>query len=70
MDITELILKKLNYNLTSEEDAHFKNWINESEPNKSIFFRLKKLKKVKYNFPKKMNVDINLAWSNVLKKLT
>lgn len=69
MDIVKLIIGKLDYNLTSEEEAHFRNWIDESEINKSMFFRLERLKSRENNFSKVMDLDIRLAWGNVIKRL-
>ncbi len=69
MNIDELIIKKIDNDLTNEEEVLFKSWINESEINKHVFFRLKNLKKIKNDFPKKIDMDTHLAWNKIVKKL-
>lgn len=57
----ELILKKLQDNLTPEEEMEFENWLNSSEENK-LYFR-----KFKENFHSKSNIRIDTAkaWKKI-----
>ncbi|NMH88352.1 hypothetical protein [Flavivirga algicola] len=69
MDIVKLIVKKLEYNLTSEEAVHFKNWLDESQINESMFYRLKILKTKGICFLEVIDLDTQYAWNQVKQKL-
>ncbi len=69
MDIVKLIIRKLEYNLTQEEEAYFKSWVDESQINESMFCRLKAIKNRGKYFSEVKGLDSQLAWKQVKQKL-
>ncbi|WP_303317860.1 hypothetical protein Q4Q34_18265 [Flavivirga abyssicola] len=69
MDIIKLIIGKLDYNLTREEEVCFKNWVDESLINTYMFDRLEALKERGKDLSEIMNLDVEFAWKQVKQKL-
>ncbi len=67
MDLKKLILKKLNNQLSNEEQVAFNDWYKHSN-NKELFTRLKKLKNNGQDISVLANLDANAAWDKVLQK--
>lgn len=69
MDITEIIIKKLDFDLTPAEDVFFTNWIEASEINRDTFIRLQNLNKETANLREILDVKVQMAWRRVKQNL-
>ncbi len=69
MDIVKLIIRKLEHNLTGEEAVYLKKWIEESQINESMFYRLKALKSRGKDFSEVIDLDAQYIWNQVKQKL-
>lgn len=69
MDITELIIKKINNNLPEEKEQDYKEWIEESYMNESTIKRLEVLKEEGDDFSEVINLNVTSAWKNIQNKL-
>lgn len=67
MEIVHILVKKLNGSLSAEEQRYFANWIKESDENEKLFLRLQSLHKDKNGLSRVNDIDIDSAWTNVLK---
>ena len=68
MDITKLILEKLNHNLTNEKEENLKSWLKESYTNEAMMIRLERMKKEGEDFNDIQKLNPVEAWQKVLKK--
>ena len=69
MDVTELIIKKLNNNLPDEKEQDYKEWLEESYMNESTVRRLEILKERGDDFSEITNVNVASAWKEIQSKL-
>lgn len=67
MDIAHILVKKLNATLSVEEQKCFDNWIQESEENNKLFLRLQSLHAKGKSISNVEDIEIDTAWTNVLK---
>lgn len=68
MDITELILEKLNHNLTNEKEEKLKAWLKESYTHEAMMSRLERMKIEGEDFNDVRKLNPVEAWQKVLKK--
>ncbi|MDL5512914.1 FecR family protein [Arenibacter sp. M-2] len=67
MEIAYILGKKLKGYLSVEEQKYFDNWIKESDENRNLFLRLQSLHNTGERIPEVDEMDIDSAWTNVLK---
>ncbi len=69
MNITKLIVKKLEGNLSGEEEYYFQKWINASIENRFLFSRLEKIKRKEIDISNLDRIDPGLAWNKIIKEV-
>lgn len=67
MEITDILIKKFIGNLSVDEQKYFDNWIKESNENRNLFLRLQSLHNNGRKISKVDDIDIESAWTNVLR---
>lgn len=64
----EQILKKLEGQLTNQEEADFQNWLGESDENLRFFEAMQMLHKKGKGYHQYQRIDVDAAWDQVLQK--
>ncbi|MDN3667578.1 FecR family protein [Algibacter miyuki] len=68
MNKNKILIKKINANLTKEEEKAFQDWLQKSEENKHLYEKLVFLKREKTHIKKVSEIDTNTAWQLVQEK--
>ncbi|NNE75951.1 MAG: DUF4974 domain-containing protein [Pricia sp.] len=69
MNITEIIRKKLEGEVSTEEDRLLEAWISESSTNRRLFYRLKSLNQRGVPMPEMSELDTEIAWKKTMAKI-
>ena len=70
MDITELIIQKLNHELTAENEQRFEEWLKESYTHEAMMARLEKMKHKGHDFAELKELNPIKAWQRIEKNET
>lgn len=68
MDITELIIERLNHGLTEEKERQFKEWLNQSYTHEAMIDRLKEMRSGGHDFADFKRLNPRKAWEKVKNK--
>ncbi|ALJ06492.1 hypothetical protein APS56_15715 [Pseudalgibacter alginicilyticus] len=68
MKINTILLKKIESNLSGEEELKFQKWLEKSEKNKELYNLLLLLKAEKKHIKIISDLDVNVAWKSIQEK--
>lgn len=68
MDIADLIIEKLNRQISDEKEKHLKEWLKESYLHESMMMRLRKMKENGIDFQEVEKLDAHAVWKRLEKK--
>lgn len=68
LQIPELIIKKMNREISTEEENSLQEWLSQSEDNKSVYTRICSEENLKSMIKSYNNIDSELAWQKIIKQ--